>query len=115
MVNNLFISLVMVVALMAGLELVLFIIFGKNRPTKLFQSAAFGFLVTAVSFSFVGQWGVNRLSRANPDFFGLSDSFDRQLFINKSESNEALEPHHLRNQQRRNPGLFGLTQGLRIQ
>ena len=62
MVNNLFISLVMVVALMAGLELVLFIIFGKNRPTKLFQSAALGFLVTAVSFSFVGQWGVNRLS-----------------------------------------------------
>ncbi len=83
MVNNLFISLGMVVALMAGLELVLYIIFGKNRPTKLFRSAALGFLVTAVSFSFIGQWGVNILSRANPDFLGLSDSFDPQLFSNQ--------------------------------
>jgi hypothetical protein len=58
MVNNLFISLGVVVALMAGLELVLYFIFGKNRPTKLFRSAALGFLVTAVSFSFIGQWGI---------------------------------------------------------
>ena len=57
MVNNLFISLGMIVALMAGLELVLYGIFGKNRPTKLFRSAALGFLVTAVSFSFIGQGG----------------------------------------------------------
>jgi len=60
--NNLLISIVMIVAIMAGLELVLYIIFGKNRPTKLFRMAATSFLVTAVSFSLIGQWGANNLS-----------------------------------------------------
>jgi hypothetical protein len=63
MVNNLFISLGMILTLMGGLELVLYAIFGKNRPTKLFRAAAMGFLVTAVSFSFIGQWGGINLSR----------------------------------------------------
>ncbi len=59
MINNLFISLGMVIALMVSLELVLYAIYGKNRPTKLFRAAAIGFLVTAVSFSFIGQEGGN--------------------------------------------------------
>jgi methyl-accepting chemotaxis protein len=57
MVNNLLISLGMGLVLIAGLELVLWSIFGKNRPTKLFRAAALGFLVTVASFSFIGQGG----------------------------------------------------------
>ena len=60
--NNFVIALGMSVAIVIGLEVVLFTIFGKNRPTKLFRIAAVGFLVTAVSFSFIGQWGGNNPS-----------------------------------------------------
>jgi len=55
MLTNLLISLGMIVALLAGLELVLYIIYGKNRPTKLFRIASASFLVTAVSFSLINQ------------------------------------------------------------
>jgi len=60
--NNLLIALGMSVAIVIGLEVVLFTIFGKNRPTKLFRIAAAGFLVSTVSFTFVGQWGGNNPS-----------------------------------------------------
>jgi len=60
--NNLLVSLGMSVAIVIGLEVVLFTIFGKNRPTKLFRIAAAGFLVSTVSFTFIGQWGGNNPS-----------------------------------------------------
>jgi hypothetical protein len=84
MLTNLLISLGMNAAIIAGLELALFALYGKNRPTKLFRMAALGFLVTTVSFSFIGQGEELNLSKLSLIFLiCLITLFFNFLLINR--------------------------------
>jgi hypothetical protein len=56
---NFFLALALAAALTVGLEAALFLLFGKNRPTKLFRPAAWGFIFTAAAFSLLGKGGVD--------------------------------------------------------
>ncbi len=96
MVNNLFISLGLIVALMASLELVLYAIFGKNRPTKLFRSAATCFLVTAVSFSFIGQGGRSFFPGFILIFLVCLTALTLNFLVINSMVTKTPEPDHLR-------------------
>ncbi|MEW6187527.1 MAG: methyl-accepting chemotaxis protein, partial [Thermodesulfobacteriota bacterium] len=69
MFNNLLTAIIFGVTLIFGLEAVLFIIYGKNRPTKLFRPTVVGFLITAISFSYVGQGGFSSFSNLFLLFF----------------------------------------------
>ncbi len=44
-------------ALVFGLEGVMFLLYGKNRPTRLFRPLAWGFLISLIAFSFLGSEG----------------------------------------------------------
>ncbi len=55
MLITLLVALGMSLAVIVGLEVILCVFVGKNRPTRLFRTVAPAFVVTAISFSFLGQ------------------------------------------------------------